>query len=110
MSSNTSASVVMNLEKSISLETEPVAETRTDNPYRDGIAVPATDLVIIHVRFWPDSRVWEIAECPAELTKEEWFKRLCMRIGDKYQTRAGGRGFFRLTRLELESLKVSNPH
>jgi hypothetical protein len=74
------------------------------------VAAPLSDEVIIHVRFHPDSRVWEIAECPNALDKEQWFKLLCARFGSKFQTRAGGRGFFRIARLELESAKALRPH
>lgn len=65
--------------------------------------------VLIHVRFRPDARVWEIAERPEGLDNEQWFKVLCERFGIKYQTRAGGRGFFRLTRIELEAAKAFRP-
>ncbi|MGE0195165.1 MAG: hypothetical protein AB7F41_04010 [Methylocystis sp.] len=74
------------------------------------MSLPASNSVIIHARFWPDARVWEIAECPDGLTKDEWFKLLCARVGDRYQTRAGGRGFFRISRGELDELKSLTPH
>jgi hypothetical protein len=73
-------------------------------------ATPATTTaaaeVILHVRFRPDAHVWEIAERPEGLDKEEWYRLLCARAGDRYQTRIGGRGFFRLSRAELDSLKA----
>jgi len=92
-----------------------MTRAESDGPPQGGmhnaaIPIPSTDSLIIYIRFWPDGRVWEIPECPPEMSKEEWFSHLCARVGDKYQTRAGGRGFFRLSRLELESLKVLNPH
>ncbi|BDV40204.1 hypothetical protein [Methylocystis bryophila] len=74
------------------------------------VAAPVADEVILHVRFHPDARVWDIAECPNALDKEQWFKVLCARFGSKYQTRAGGRGFFRISRIELESAKAFRPH
>ena len=62
--------------------------------------------VVLHVRFSPDSSIAHIDERPAELSNFEWFARLCANVGHKYQARAGGRGFFRLSRVELEALKV----
>jgi len=66
--------------------------------------------ILIHVRFRPDGIVWEITECPKELTKEEWFKRLCARAGGKFQARCGGRGMFRLSVEELEAMKATHAH
>ena len=78
------------------------------------VAAPAANLnsatVLLHVRFRPDTTILDIDECPVEMTKEEWFKRLCARAGGKFATRAGGRGFFRLTHVELETLKVQRPN
>lgn len=89
----------------------PINRTKnSDTPYGAAVSLPASNLVIIHARFWPDSRVWEIAECPDGLTKDEWFKLLCARVGDRYETRAGGRGFFRISRGELEALKALTSH
>lgn len=68
--------------------------------------VAASDVVIIHVRFHADSRIWEISERPDQIDREQWFKLLCAHVGDKFQTRAGGRGFFRLSRTQLELLKT----
>ncbi len=64
----------------------------------------------LHVRFWPDGSIWRIDERPEQLNNEEWFKRLCARAGQKFQTRAGGRGFFSLTRTEVDALKVQKPN
>lgn len=69
-------------------------------------SAPAEEVAMVLVRFHPDSRIWEIGERPESLDKEEWYKLLCERAGDKYQTRAGGRGFFRIPRAELEALKA----
>ncbi|MGA9823261.1 MAG: hypothetical protein WBQ53_00265 [Methylocystis sp.] len=78
------------------------------------IVAPAANLngatVLLHVRFRPDTTILNIDECPAGMTNEEWFKRLCARAGGKFATRAGGRGFFRLTHVELETLKVQRPN
>jgi hypothetical protein len=66
--------------------------------------------VLIHVRFRPDGTVWEIAECPEGLAKDEWFKKLCARVGDKYQARCGGRGMFRISLAQLEALRAPKAH
>ena len=49
------------------------------------VAAPGTAEVILHVRFHPDARVWNIAERPESIDKEQWFKRLCACFGSKYQ-------------------------
>ena len=89
----------------------PVARIETA---AEQVVAPAADLngarILLHVRFRPDTTILNIDECPAEMTNEEWFKRLCARAGGKFATRAGGRGFFRLTRVELETLKVQRPN
>ena len=79
-------------------------------PCDAAVGAPESEDVLILVRFYPDSRVWEIAERPESLDKEQWFKLLCARVGGKYQARAGGRGFFRVSRTELEALKTLRPH
>lgn len=66
--------------------------------------------VLLHVRFRPDATVLKIDYCPTDLSPEGWFKRLCARAGDKYSTRAGGRGFFRLAAAELEALQAPRAH
>lgn len=78
------------------------------NYFDAGVPLPASKAVIIHVRFWPDASIWEIAERPSSLTKEEWFNALCARFGGKYQTRAGGRGFFQISSTELGWLKAAH--
>jgi hypothetical protein len=70
----------------------------------------AGNVVLIHVRFRPDGSVWEIAECPEGLSPEGWFKRLCARVGDKFQARTGGRGMFRISLDQFEALKAVQPH
>jgi hypothetical protein len=89
----------------------PVARIETA---REHAVAPAANLnsatVLLHVRFRPDTTILNIDECPAEMSNEEWFKRLCARAGGKFATRAGGRGFFRLTHVELETLKVQRPN
>lgn len=62
--------------------------------------------VIIHARFAPNGTVVEISERPPNLTPQDWFNFLSDRVGTKYQTLAGGRGVFRLTRAETDELKA----
>lgn len=76
--------------------------------YDGAVAASPADEVILHVRFRPDTTVWEIAETPDHLSKQDWFHLLCARVPSKFHTRAGGRGFFTLTRTELAALKVRN--
>jgi hypothetical protein len=81
----------------------PVAQTR-----ESGVASVVGDEVVLHVRFRPDTTVWEIDECPSHLSKQEWFNLLCRRIADRFASRAGGRGDFRMSRTQLEALKARN--
>jgi hypothetical protein len=93
-------------EKAATPITSPAdAQENFQGPYETALPVGASDAVILHVRFRNDAEIWEIAERPEGLTKQEWFQLLCARAGEKYETRIGGRGFFRLTRLELDSIK-----
>ena len=62
--------------------------------------------VIIHARFASNGTVVEIGERPAALTPQDWFDFLSERVGDVYQTFAGGRGVFRLSRAEVDALKT----
>jgi hypothetical protein len=64
-----------------------------------------TESTLIHVRFSPDGTVVEIGERPPSLTPQEWFYRLSLETTDRYQALSGGRGLFRLTRSEVETLK-----
>ncbi|HEV2157768.1 hypothetical protein [Bradyrhizobium sp.] len=61
--------------------------------------------VILHARFAPNGAVVEMSERPDGLTPQAWFDFLSDKAGDVYQTLAGGRGVFRLTREELAALK-----
>lgn len=106
--SNVSTVLSADSGKAISLEAGTPIEAGP-SAYESAVAT-AADEVLLHVRFWPDSRVWEIAERPDHLGKEEWYKLLISRAANKYFTRANSRGFFRLTRLELEALKAKNPN
>lgn len=64
-----------------------------------------TQGVIIHARSAPNGTVVEISERPAGLTPQQWFNFLSENAGDVYQTLAGGRGVFRLTRERVDRLK-----
>jgi len=87
------------------------AATPTEAPGPFESAIETVDRhVLVHVRFFPDGTVWEIAETPAGLSKEDWFKRLCQRAGDVFSTRMGSRGFFKLTTQRLEALKTLQAH
>jgi hypothetical protein len=67
-----------------------------------------SEAVLIHVRYYASAQIWEIAACPQDLTKEQWLERLMQMFGDRYQTRVGGRGFFKITRAELDA--ALSPH
>ncbi len=96
------------------VDSEKLAANAHIAPIADPFVGAAANLnsptVLLHVRFRPDATILQIDERPAELTDEEWYKRLCARAGAKYATRVGGRGFFRLTRSELDALKVQRPN
>jgi hypothetical protein len=63
--------------------------------------------VVLHARFAPNGTVVEIGERPNTLSPQDWFNFLSDKAGDVYQAFAGGRGVFRLTRAELEALKIA---
>ncbi|WP_448044907.1 hypothetical protein [Bradyrhizobium liaoningense] len=64
-----------------------------------------TQKLILHTRFAPNGTVVEISERPDGLSPQAWFNFLSDKAGDVYQTLAGGRGVFRLTREELTALR-----
>lgn len=64
-----------------------------------------TQNVVLHARFAPNGSVVEISERPSGLAPQDWFNFLSDKAGDVYQTLAGGRGVFRLTRDELAALQ-----
>ncbi|PWB83295.1 MAG: hypothetical protein C3F11_07315 [Methylocystaceae bacterium] len=62
--------------------------------------------VIIHVRFAPDGTVTEIGERPVSLSAQQWFDKLSDKLGTEFQSLSGGRGVFRLTSDDLDSLQA----
>jgi hypothetical protein len=74
-----------------------------------GAASPGLDMVTVFVRFGPNAGVLDISDRPDGLTKEQWVKPLHTHAGDRYQSRAGGRGFFKISSAELERLKALPP-
>ncbi|WP_213770915.1 hypothetical protein [Bradyrhizobium sp. dw_78] len=67
-----------------------------------------TENVLIHARFAPNGTVVEISERPTALSPQQWFNYLSDRAGNAYQTLAGGRGVFRLTRTVVDVLKAES--
>jgi hypothetical protein len=62
--------------------------------------------VLIHVRFAPNGTVVEISERPKPMSPQEWYNCLCDKVGTTYQPLSGGRGLFRLTRDQVDSIKA----
>lgn len=100
----------LDLSVDVGFDIEQSSQTAPISSVVDRIAAPAAisqgAAVVLHLRFAADASVWLIDECPPELSGQQWFNLLCARFGDKYSTRAGGRGFFRLTRAELDAVKA----
>lgn len=65
-----------------------------------------TQIVMIHLRFAPDGSVTEISERPTSLSPQAWFDFLSDNAATVYQPLAGGRGVFRLSRVEVDELKA----
>lgn len=65
--------------------------------------------VTVFVRFSPNASVFEVSHLPAHLTGEQWVKLLHTHAGDRYQSRAGGRGFFQISPDELARLQALPP-
>ncbi len=63
-------------------------------------------LVVIHVRFAPNGEVTEISERPGDTTAQGWFNKLSRHRSNGYQPLSGGRALFRISRGEIDSLKV----
>lgn len=64
-----------------------------------------TDIAMIHVRFSADGTVAEISERPASLSPQQWFNELSDAAPTLYQALAGGRGIFRLSPAQLDSIR-----
>lgn len=62
---------------------------------------------MIHLRFFPDGTVAEIGERPSGVKPHDWFKYLSQHTQNCYQALSGGRGLFRLPRIEVEALKAA---
>lgn len=64
------------------------------------------DDIMIHVRFSPDGTVREINARPLTLSAQDWFNRLSTEAASVYQALSGGRGLFRLSPIQLQSLQT----
>jgi hypothetical protein len=64
------------------------------------------DDIMIHVRFSPDGTVREIGARPQTLSAQDWFNRLSTEAASAYQSLSGGRGLFRLSPVQLQSLQT----
>jgi hypothetical protein len=62
--------------------------------------------VMIHVRFSPDGTVREISARPPSLSVQDWFNRLSVEAAPAYQALSGGRGLFRVSSVQLQSLQT----
>jgi len=61
--------------------------------------------VMIHVRFAPNGVVTEISDCPADASPQKWFDFLSRSTSNSYASLSGGRGVYRMSREQVESLK-----
>ena len=61
--------------------------------------------VTIHVRFAPNGEVVDIGDRPVEASAQGWFNFLSVHKGNCYQPLSGGRGVFKLSRADTDSLK-----
>jgi len=64
--------------------------------------------VVIHVRFYNDGSVHEIGERPASLSSQQWFDKLSNTYAMDYMALSGGRGAFKLTPEELDTVKSAS--
>lgn len=68
-----------------------------------------TQNALIHARFAPNGTVVEISERPPALSPQDWFNFLSEKVGGtSYQALSGGRGIFRLTKDQIDALKVES--
>ena len=84
--------------------TEAVAEVSASAP---AVAAGKPVDCLIHVRFNPDGTVLEIGERPKGVVAQTWFKYLSQHTCNCYQALAGGRGMFRLPRLDVDAMKTA---
>lgn len=76
-------------------------------PFEDDVVPtnpPIAGDVLVHVRFYPNTEISSIGEKPDHLSAGEWFDRLLQAASPRYQTFAGGRGFFRIPRSEFDAI------
>ncbi len=66
----------------------------------------ADEQIMIHVRFSPDGTVREIGARPPTLGAQDWFNRLSTEAASAYRALSGGRGLFRLSPVQLQSLQT----
>jgi len=63
--------------------------------------------VLVHVRFYPNTKIASIGEKPDDLSASEWFERLLGAASPHYEVLAGGRGFFRIPRSKFDAIPKS---
>jgi hypothetical protein len=88
---------------------ETNSETQAEAATVVGTEVTPKEAVdcLIHLRFQPDGSVIEIGERPSGVTAQNWFNYLSRHTHNCYQALSGGRGLFRLPRLEVDALKTA---
>jgi hypothetical protein len=86
---------------------ETNSETQAEAATVVGAEVKPKEVVdcLIHLRFQPDGTVIEIGERPSGVDAQTWFNYLSRHTHNCYQALSGGRGLFRLPRLEVDTLK-----
>lgn len=86
---------------------EAIAETQAEvvaGVSPEAASTKSTDCMI-HLRFNPNGTISEIGERPSGVDAQTWFNYLSRHTHNCYQALSGGRGPFRLPRLEVETLK-----
>jgi hypothetical protein len=81
----------------------------TNETNSETVEVTAKEAIdcLIHLRFQPDGTVVEIGERPLNVPAQKWFNYLSGHTLNCYQALSGGRGFFRLPREKVDSLKAA---
>lgn len=67
----------------------------------------AQDEVLVHVRFFNDGSVSEIAERPTQLSPQAWFDVLNTKFATKYHALAGGRAYFKVPQSDIAAVKAA---